>query len=395
MVYIEEVFSTIKVDLIFHSQPNSVSPTRLLGVVVDRIEKFKFDKEFILRLKEYLASEQFLNTPKSAKSDYWVENSSAIKLEFNENAVIMTGKSGFYLPPRKSLARYTAILRAGMSNPFDFYEKIKIKFGLEKKKIQMMSHFEAFDFLMSSKAPPSPYWMNFEEISLANKSSSSIHDLKKFGQKHGKYNLHTFTILSNYYFNILNCYMPLEKAESIVEIGAGNGNLLTLFFQKLNNVRLVDVDLPETIAVASVFLADMFPNAKMLLPHEAKNADFSKYDFVFLTPNQVHLLPDDSVDLIVNTDSFQEMTHEQIADYFRLVQRIAKNKGHFFTRNRVEKLPLASNSSVCKGPSAPLPNRFAEYPWVDSNETILYETCKLSQLVKTTNSMIKLQKVVK
>ena len=46
------------------------------------------------------------------------------------------------------------------------------------------------------------------------------------------------------------------------------------------------------------------------------------------------------------------MTHEQIADYFSLVQRIVKTDGHFFTRNRVEKVPLASNSSILKGSGA-------------------------------------------
>ena len=169
-----------------------------------------------------------------------------------------------------------------------------------------MSYGEAFDFLMNSKAPPSPYWMNFEKISSVNQSSKSIEDLNTFAHKNGKYKIHTFTILANYYFNILNCYVPLGHVNSAVEIGAGNGNFLALIFQKLKNVRLVDIDLPETIIVASVFLADMFPNTKILLPHEAENADFSKYDFVFLTPNQIDLLPDDSIDLCVNTDPFKK-----------------------------------------------------------------------------------------
>ena len=73
--------------------------------------------------------------------------------------------------------------------------------------------------------------MNFNKISSANKFSKSIKDLKKFAQKDKKYGLHTFTILSNYYFNILNCYTPLDRVRCAVEIGAGNGNLLALFFQ--------------------------------------------------------------------------------------------------------------------------------------------------------------------
>ncbi len=365
------------------------------SVDMDRIEKYEFDKDFILRLKKYKASEHFLDIPKTSKSDYWLDNSSFSDIKFDGNIVSVTGKSGFYIPPRKSLARYINILRTGITNPANFYKKIKTKLGLEKKKIQMMNHFEAFDFLMSSKAHPSPYCMNFEKISSKNKSSKSIKDLKKFALKFGKYRLNSFTILANYYFNILNCYMPLENVQSAIEIGAGNGNLLALFFQKLNNVQLIDIDLPETIAIASVFLADMFPNAKILLPNEVKSANFSNFDFVFLTPNQINLLPDNSADICINTDSFQEMTHEQIDEYFKLVQRVVKNNGHFFTRNRVDKIPWGTNSFLLRDSSGPPPNIFSEYPWDDNNEIILHESCKLKQLTGIKNSMIRLEKVIK
>ena len=108
-----------------------------------------------------------------------------------------------------------------------------------------------------------------------------------------------------------------------------------------------------------------------------------------------NLLPDSSVDLCINTDSFQEMTHEQIGDYFNLVQRVVRNNGHFFTRNRVDKIPWGTNSFRFTDSSGPPPNIFAEYPWDDNNEIILHESCKLRQLVGTTNSMIRLEKVIK
>ena len=148
-----------------------------------------------------------------------------------------------------------------------------------------------------------------------------------------------------YYYNIIRGFIEFGPNPVITEIGAGNGNLVSLLYHSLTGARCVIIDLPETICLSSIFVQDVFPEAKICLPHEINaDTDFNAYDFVFITPKQTDLLADNSVDLAINTASFHEMTHPQIAEYFGLIQRITKDGGHFFTTNRVEKIPSVSDT---------------------------------------------------
>ena len=113
-------------------------------------------------------------------------------------------------------------------------------------------------------------------------------------------------------------------------------------------------DLPESIVNAFVFLSGVFPKANFVLP-EAFEDFISSFDaensiikvegtFVFLTPWQINLLPQNIIDLSINTHSFQEMTHAQINDYFNLIEKVSKNESFFFCVNRVEKIPCNGNA---------------------------------------------------
>ena len=45
-----------------------------------------------------------------------------------------------------------------------------------------------------------------------------------------------------------------------------------------------------------------------------------KYDFVFLTPNQIANLEENLIDLFLNTASFQEMHISQIEKYLNVIK---------------------------------------------------------------------------
>ena len=125
--------------------------------------------------------------------------------------------------------------------------------------------------------------------------------------------------------------------------------------------RVILVDLPEMLSVSIPFLANLFPTARLGLPNEFRENGWNDdFDIAFLTPGQISLIPDDTVDVSVNISSFQEMTHPQIAAYFRLIQRVTHNSGLFLCMNRVEKIPAGpdSQNTVYDDP----PNRFADYP---------------------------------
>jgi hypothetical protein len=102
-------------------------------------------------------------------------------------------------------------------------------------------------------------------------------------------------------------------------------------------------------------------------------------------------VPNGSVDLAINCHSFQEMTHDQIAIYFRFVQQACREDGLFFVANRVEKIPCDENAYSVE--QADPPNRFSEYPWNEGNDVLLYEISRLSRLVQLDGVFIRLERV--
>ncbi len=79
--------------------------------------------------------------------------------------------------------------------------------------------------------------------------------------------------------------------------------------------------------------------------------------------------------------------------YFDLIQRVGKNNSYFLTSNRVEKIPCEPGSYEKETPI--FPNRFSEYPWNSSNETIIYEICRKVRLIQLDSNFIRLDKIKK
>jgi putative sugar O-methyltransferase len=197
-----------------------------------------------------------------------------------------------------------------------------------------------------------------------------------------------------YYANILRKFVKPDEVRTVMEIGSGSGNFASIIHHDWVPTRVILVDLPETLAVAIPFLSSLFPKAQLLMPHEVSQKGLnSKFDFAFLTVDQVDSIKENSVDLVINCHSFQEMTHDQIDSYFRLVQKICKPAGLFFVANRIEKIPCGEDAFTTD--QVDPPNRFAEYPWNPRNHDLVYEISKLSRLVQLDPIAIRLQRIIK
>ena len=204
-------------------------------------------------------------------------------------------------------------------------------------------------------------------------------------------------IRSYYYINILNSYIDLPKTKFIIEIGAGNGNLISLLKNHFNSKCIIDVDLPETLILAIPFLKDLFPNANILLPNEINNKitkdTLLKYDFIFLTPAQTKLIEENLIDLVINTTSFCEMQKSQIAEYINFIQKVCKKDSFFFTTNMVEKIPF-DGEKYPDNYNNMKPNRFFEYPFFD-NEILIYQICRFTNFVQHSPHYLRLEKIKK
>jgi len=342
--------------------------------------KFELKGNFKNRFEKFLSSELFYNQPKYSKTSYWKYHSKEINYSIKNSLLKLEGKSGYYIPDKKN--SYNFFLRS-------FKIIVKKLIGLDRS--HNLSHKAAFAKIMNEDKNVGLQQLHFDKKKIIAKNTS---DCKK--QFPFDYEVNDQIIKSYYYINILNSYMELSKTKFIAEIGAGNGNLISLLKHHFNSKCIINIDLAETLILSIPFLENLFPNAKILLPNEInKKVDedtLLNYDFIFLTPGQITLLEANLIDLFINVSSFGEMNMPQIEEYINLIQKVGKQGSFFLCSNRVEKNPHAEKKDENYKHIKPI--RFFEYPFFN-NEILFFEICKFSSLVQNAPVYLRLEKIKK
>ena len=106
---------------------------------------------------------------------------------------------------------------------------------------------------------------------------------------------------------------------NIIELGPGVGNLPLVFMKQYQNspIKYILIDLPEALPFSISHLMYWMPEMSFVLPNElgsAHKTDEKDVDsqIVFITPQQIHEIPDNSIDFAVNTNSIAEMPSGEI-----------------------------------------------------------------------------------
>ena len=74
-------------------------------------------------------------------------------------------------------------------------------------------------------------------------------------------NIYSFPYLNNW-----------QEKRVVLEIGAGNGNLMSILKSHASSTTtIIDIDLPETISHSVLYIASVFPSAKILMPNEVES----------------------------------------------------------------------------------------------------------------------------
>ena len=334
-----------------------------------------------------------------AKTEYWRYFSDQLRTDVNGSSVRVAGHSGFYVPPPASVfTRLVHKLARAARQPSLVGSWVGREVARRFAIPRLMSCEKAFDAVMSSADVSMPVMSAFavDHRRLAQRPNVFANVASVVRHYEGwSGNKASANIISHYYYqNILRGSAEAGQIRTILEIGAGNGNFPSILYHDWAPVRIVLIDLPETLAISIPFLSSLFPSARIAMPNEIQAGGFPKeFDFAFLTVDQLEVLESDSVDLAINCHSFQEMTHEQIDIYFKLIQRVCRDSGLFFTANRVEKIPSGAEAFSVEQPDPP--NRMAEYPWNSANSVLVYEICRLSRLLQLDSMAIRLERISK
>ena len=128
---------------------------------------------------------------------------------------------------------------------------------------------------------------------------------------------------------ILGLVEDIERP-AIAEIGGGFGGA-AYFLSRSRPLTYIDFDIPEVTVVATYFLLRAFPEKSFLLYGEAPLDTALRFDFVLMPHFALPDLPDQSVDVFLNTASLSEMDYDTIAEYIVQVERTTRR--FFFHEN--------------------------------------------------------------
>lgn len=147
-------------------------------------------------------------------------------------------------------------------------------------------------------------------------------------------------------FTAVNDSLPVDglKDATVIELGSGYGRLAWVYLSALPSIRYVLVDIPPALAVAEQYLAETLPGRKIFgFRRFAAEADVEQElgaaDIVFLTPNQLDLLPSLKGELFINVSSLHEMVQAQIDRYFEVIAE--HTSGWFYSKQWIKSLNSA------------------------------------------------------
>jgi putative sugar O-methyltransferase len=129
-------------------------------------------------------------------------------------------------------------------------------------------------------------------------------------------------------FSAINKNCPLEKISRIVEVGAGSGRTAFCFLRLIPNLKYIIVDIPPALYLSQKYLTEAFPTKKRFLfqpfdHFEDIKSEFDAAELIFLTPEQMELLPNQSADLFLAIDCLHEMKPDMIQLYFQEAERLS------------------------------------------------------------------------
>jgi putative sugar O-methyltransferase len=118
----------------------------------------------------------------------------------------------------------------------------------------------------------------------------------------------------------------LQQKTSVLEIGAGYGRVAYLV-GKAFTCRYVIVDITPALYVSQFYLSTLFGETHNVFKFrhfdhfDEVREEFENAHFVFLTPNQLEMIPDGTFEVSIAISSLHEMRVDQIDNFLHLMQR--------------------------------------------------------------------------
>ena len=131
--------------------------------------------------------------------------------------------------------------------------------------------------------------------------------------------------LGYYVHRAIQC-LDYNKKNIVLEIGGGFGLTGLIFNRNMKNSCYIIVDIPTTAILSAYFLIKMGLKVCLFGEHDTENYEdlFNKYDIIIIHPTELTKFNNDSIDLVINTASFIEMSDAYVHYYIEHISRISK-----------------------------------------------------------------------
>ncbi|MDD5756679.1 MAG: putative sugar O-methyltransferase, partial [bacterium] len=138
---------------------------------------------------------------------------------------------------------------------------------------------------------------------------------------------------------IRNTDFKSDEKMNILELGGAYGGLTRMLSTYYNRSRVFFVDLPEVCVFAGYFLSKALPHKKVAVLSDLNielfkkgSMEWDQYDIFVLPTWAIEFIPDNFIDLVVNTVSLGEMSKEYGSFYIQQIERISSR--YFYSNNR-------------------------------------------------------------
>lgn len=147
----------------------------------------------------------------------------------------------------------------------------------------------------------------------------------------------------------------------VMEIGGGYGGLARAHLMQNNQLSYVICDLEETLFFSSIYLALHFGVERVHLVNEPLiQADLQPGHVYIVAQSRIELLADIELDYVINQQSLQEMTRDQVIRYLQWIQHHSKG---FYSCNLNDHGCIANEKSIVTDLIVELQHEFGEPFW--------------------------------
>lgn len=325
--------------------------------------KFKLEKRHLVRLKNYLNSDNYNINQKI--TEHWSKREDGNKKAFNieDDYVYFNSKTDTGL----SFNYPNYIFKKHNYNKKRTFKSYIKKNLLNFLKLYLSDNFSAKKYFYDN-------WNSNETTEFP-----LVDVIAEFG------NYDDYIIYNAaWFYNEIKYLLKINKKQiknynRCIEIGPGVGNLIRIMFAKNFISHATIIDLPTSIPFSFCNLINRFPEINYKLPNEIeKDIKFENEKIIFLTNEQLNYVPENFYSLGINTMSFGEMDKNTINNYFVFLRNVLNFNNLFYCVNRVEKDMKINNQKQTI--------KFFEYPWEVSDEDIFYRLTFLEKF-RTFNPM--------